>query len=85
MRTRTIPFRWLPQPVMAAATTLALAAGGFEVAPTTAGADSDFAVTSIFPIVPATPLPSPFQFRTTVYKEDPTSSDALIYAHVLCA
>lgn len=51
--------------------------GGFEVAPTTAGADGEFAVTSIGPIVPTLPLPPPFQYRGTVFKEDPTSSDAL--------
>lgn len=60
--------------------------GGFEVLPTTAGADGEFAVTSIIPVVPTLPvLPPPFKFRGTVYKEDPTSSDAQIFVHTLCA
>jgi len=60
--------------------------GGFEVLPTTVGADGDFAATSIGPVVPTLPvLPPPFKFRGTVYKEDPTSSDAQIFVHTLCA
>jgi hypothetical protein len=60
--------------------------GGFEVGPTTAGADGEFAVTSIGPVVPTFPmLPPPFKFRGTVYKEDSTSSDAQIFVHTLCA
>ncbi len=55
------------------------------MAPTTAGADGEFAVTSIGPIVPTLPLPPPFQYRGTVFKEDPTSSDAFITIHTLCA
>lgn len=60
--------------------------GGFEVAPTTAGADGEFAVTDIGPNVPKLlGLPPPFQYRGTVFKEDATSSDALITIHTLCA
>jgi hypothetical protein len=60
-------------------------AAGLEVLPFTAGLDGEFAVTNIHPVAPAGPLPSPSTFRVTVYKEDPASSDARIYVHVLCA
>jgi hypothetical protein len=59
--------------------------GGFEVGPTIAGADGDFAVTSFSPSVPAVPLPPPFKYLGEVFKEDPTSSDAFITIHTLCA
>ncbi len=59
--------------------------GGFEVGPTIAGADGDFAVTSFSPSVPAVPLPPPFKYLGVVFKEDPTSSDAFITVHTLCA
>jgi hypothetical protein len=59
--------------------------GGFEVLPVAAGTDGEFAATSIAPVALKLPVPSPLRFRGTVYKEDPTSSDAQIFVHTLCA